>query len=181
MYPARVVVALAVFACLRRDYDSIRGTFSTFPLTVGLFVFAFWSLSEPAPRTADEATVIPRSLAGLSFWWVALWIAGRTVGSMIVIPLAEELAFRGYLIRRLIAADFSSLSMVPFTWPSFLASSLLFGLLHQRWFAGTIAGMLFAAAYYHRGKLLDAVIARATANALITLYVFWTGDWYRWS
>ena len=80
---------------------------------------------------------------------------------MIVVPLAEELAFRGYLTRRLIADDFQAVPEGRFTGPSFLVSSLLFGLLHQRWLAGTIAGMAYALVYYRRGKLIDAIAAHA--------------------
>jgi membrane protease YdiL (CAAX protease family) len=54
-------------------------------------------------------------------------------------------------------------------------------LLHGRWLAGTVAGLLFAAALYRRGRLMDAVVAHATANALITAYVLTTGQWSIWS
>jgi CAAX prenyl protease-like protein len=60
-------------------------------------------------------------------------------------------------------------------------SSLLFGLLHQRWLAGSVAGMAYALAYYRRGKLTDAIVAHALTNLLITLSVLATGDWYAWS
>ncbi len=84
-------------------------------------------------------------------------------------PLAEELAFRGFLTRRLIAADFQAVPEGRFTGMSFVVSSLLFGLLHQqRWLAGTVAGMAYALAYYRRGRLIDAVAAHATTNLLIT-------------
>ncbi len=59
------------------------------------------------------------------------WVIFRVFGSVVIVPLAEELAFRGYLVRRLIAADFESVPVDRFTWPSFLISSLLFGAMHQ--------------------------------------------------
>ena len=36
-----------------------------------------------------------------------LWLAARVLGSSIIVPIAEELAFRGYLLRRLIDSDFT--------------------------------------------------------------------------
>jgi CAAX prenyl protease-like protein len=104
----------------------------------------------------------------------------RVFGSVVMVPLAEELAFRGYLVRRLIAADFESVPADRFTWPSFLISSLLFGAMHQRWVAGTIAGMLYALALRHRGRLGDAVLAHATTNALIAALVLTNGAWSLW-
>jgi len=38
------------------------------------------------------------------------WIALRLLGSVVVVPLVEELAFRGYLARRLTAAHFASVA-----------------------------------------------------------------------
>jgi len=96
------------------------------------------------------------------------------------VPIAEELAFRGYLLRRLIAADFDQVTSVRFTWLSFLVSSVLFGALHGRWLAGTVAGMCYALAMYRRGKVADAVIAHAVTNALIAADVLIMGNWGLW-
>lgn len=66
------------------------------------------------------------------------------------------------------------------TWLSFLGSSVLFGALHGRWLAGTIAGMLYAAALYRRGSVSEAVLAHATTNGLIALAVLLGGLWSFW-
>ena len=69
-----------------------------------------------------------------------------------------------------------------FTWSSFAISSVLFGMLHGGfWLAGTIAGMSFALALYQRRALGDAVLAHATTNGLIAVYVLATGRWSVWS
>ena len=180
-YPARVLAALAIFWCFRREYTALSWSWSWHALAVGLGVFAIWTALEPAPESTAAITAIPDSLSRLPRPWAATWLSARVIGSVAVIPLAEELAFRGYLTRRLIAADFLAVPEGRFTWPSFLLSSVLFGLLHQRWIAGTIAGMLYALVYYRRGKLADAVLAHAATNLSITIYVLSTGQWYAWS
>ncbi len=68
-----------------------------------------------------------------------------------------------------------------FTWLSFAVSSILFGVLHGNWVAGTVAGVAFAIALYRRGALSDAVVAHATANALLAAYVLATHSWSLWS
>jgi CAAX prenyl protease-like protein len=95
------------------------------------------------------------------------------------VPIAEELAFRGYLLRRLVSPDFDKLGP-RFTWLSFLLSSFLFGALHGRWLAGTVAGMFYAWAMYRRGRVGDAIIAHATTNALIAADVLILGSWNHW-
>jgi len=94
-------------------------------------------------------------------------------GSVVTVPIAEELAFRGYLIRKLVS-DFASVTLGRLTWFSFLGSSILFGVLHGEWLAGTLAGMIFAVALYRRGFLSDAVLVHATTNGLLSAYVLAT-------
>ena len=181
LYPARVLAAIAVLCYFRRRYTTLRGGLSWQAVAMGLAVFAIWTALEPLPSSTGAATAIGDALGRMPEAWVGTWLVARSAGSIIIVPLAEELAFRGYLTRRLIATDFQAVPEGRFTWPSFLVSSLLFGLLHQRWLAGTIAGMAYALAYYRRGKLIDAVAAHAVTNLLITISVFATGEWYRWS
>ena len=62
-----------------------------------------------------------------------------------------------------------------------MLTSVLFGLLHERWLAGSLAGMGYALALYRRGQLGDAVIAHMTTNALIAIFVLTQAKWSLWS
>ena len=96
------------------------------------------------------------------------------------VPIAEELAFRGYLTRRFISCDFLAEPLGRFTWISWIGSSALFGAVHGRWLAGTLVGLLYALALYRRRELMDAVVAHAITNALIAACVLATGQWGLW-
>ena len=114
--------------------------------------------------------------------WAAVWLIARTVGYVVAVPVAEELAFRGYLTRRFWRADADASQIGVFAWGAFLLSSVIFGAFHGRlWLAGTVAGMLFAFALYRRRWIGDAVLAHATTNGLIAAYIFATGNWSAWS
>jgi CAAX prenyl protease-like protein len=100
---------------------------------------------------------------------------------VITVPVSEELAFRGFLLRRLISADFESVSFQRWSFLAVVVSSLAFGLLHgDRWIAGTMAGVLYAVAQRWRGRIGDAVAAHAVTNALICIWVLWGGHWSLW-
>ena len=71
---------------------------------------------------------------------MCFWLAARVVGSVATVPLAEELAFRGFLTRRMISAEFDTVPPGRFTWISFAVSSVAFGVLHDRWLEGTRRG-----------------------------------------
>ena len=58
----------------------------------------------------------PTALQGMSSTGAALWLAARVIGYELVTPLAEELAFRGYVTRRLIATDINRVPMGTFRW-----------------------------------------------------------------
>ena len=105
-----------------------------------------WAL----PRTSATSP-IPTSRAEIPAGLAAVWLLVRVVGAVITVPIAEELAFRGYLLRRLLSANFDDLSTVRFTWLSFVVSSVLVGALHGRWLAGTVAGMCSAWTRYAAG------------------------------
>lgn len=101
---------------------------------------------------------------------------------MIVAPVVEELAFRGYLSRWLIGADFEAVPLGRTTAWSLIVSSATFGALHgQLWLAGTLAGLVYALALKGRGRLVDAIVAHATTNALLACSASITGNWSLWS
>ena len=43
-----------------------------------------------------------------------------------------------------------------------------------------IAGMVFALLLRRRGRIGDAVVAHATANLLLAVWVISRGDWAQW-
>ena len=178
LYPLRVLASAVVLWHYRREYTDLRWSWSWGATAIGAAVFVLWMALEPAPTAADPMT---DWLVGLPSGWAAVWLACRVVGSVVVVPLAEELAFRGFLVRRLLGADFTDTTPGRFTWGSFVISSVLFGALHGRWLAGTLAGMLYAVALYRRRELSDAVVAHATTNALIAAYVLATSSWSMWN
>ncbi len=101
---------------------------------------------------------------------------------MLIVPIAEELAFRGCIIRKLVSTDFEAVAPGHFTWLSFLGSSILFGALHTEWLAGTMAGMIFALAVYRRrGSFSDAITSHSVANGMLAAYVLATGRWFLWN
>jgi exosortase E/protease (VPEID-CTERM system) len=178
-YPLRVVLTGIVLWHYRRTYTGLGWGWSWVAAVLGVAVFVAWLLLEPVPSSKGGAA-FSDSLRELPPGWGLLWLSFRVLGSVVTVPLAEELAFRGFLTRRLIASHFEEVPVGRFTWLSFLVSSALFGLLHGRWLAGTLAGMVYALALYRRGRVGDAVLAHAVTNALLAVYVLITGSWWLW-
>ncbi len=181
LYPLRVLTGALALWALRRHYAGLGWGFSWTAVAIGVGVFFLWIglQSGFSQETSPDLLALAQEWAGPI--GAAAWLLVRALGSVIVIPLVEELAFRGYLTRRLQAADFQEVPLGRFSWFSFLASSILFGAMHSHFIAGTLAGLAYALALYRRGRLGDAVAAHATTNALLAGYVLITGRWGLWN
>ena len=180
LYPLRFFAALAALWYFRSSYRKMDWRFSSFSVVAGIAVFAIWiGLDRFGGPPVDNG--MGARLASLPTLGKFAWLIFRTAAAVVTVPIAEELAFRGFLIRRLISVDFEALNPRRYTYLSLVVSSIAFGLLHGRqWLAGVLAGLIFAAAMLRRGRIGDAVVAHATANALLAVWVLQGGRWYLW-
>jgi CAAX prenyl protease-like protein len=183
LYPVRVIgTAGAIWFFWRQSMTrlDLSQSWSWGAIAIGVAAFVIWRGLEWALGEPDTGNLIAKTLGETPVGLVGVWLLFRVLGSVVTVPIAEELAFRGYLLRRLISANFDQPSLFRFTWLSFIVSSVLFGALHGRWLAGTLAGMFYAWATYRRGKVGDAILAHATTNALIAADVLIFGTWSLW-
>ena len=178
LYPLKVVISLTVLWHLRHAYQKIFNGLSSSAVIIGTVVFLLWIALVPVDAKQDlKFTYI---LSTIPIAWQYGWLFFRVIGATLTVPFIEELAFRGYLLPKLINPDFLTVKPGQFTWLSFAVSSLLFGAMHGAWLAGTVAGIGFALALYRRGVVGDAIIAHSTTNALLAIYVWQTQHWSLW-
>ena len=124
---------------------------------------------------------IPQGLSELSPPARAFWVCCRALAAILTVPLAEELAFRGYLLRRCASMDFDAIGFSQVRWPALLLSSVLFGAMHgTMWLAGSIAGLAYGLVAIRTNRLGESVAAHATSNVLIAVTVLGFGQWQWW-
>ena len=180
LYPLRFFAAAGALWIFRRSYAGLNWKCGWLSIAIGAIVFVIWvgldRFSNPAPDRG-----IPDELKASSTATSMIWITFRVLAAVVTVPLAEELAFRGFLMRRLISRNFESVSFRSWTWFALLASSITFGFLHSGyWLAGSIAGFLFGVSVIRGGRIGEAVVAHATANALLACYVLTYHQWQFW-
>ena len=191
LYPIRLIAALAVFFIYRRRYMQMDWRFSWVGPAAGVVVFVFWiaidhwiGMNMTGRDAAGSGVILNKVAEGLARLRAGeriLWITLRTLAAVVTVPMAEELAFRGYIARRFMSADVESIPFSRLSLYAVVASSMAFGILHGRlWLAGVLAGMVFAIVAKLRGHLGDAVAAHATANLLLALWVIMRGDYALW-
>jgi exosortase E/protease (VPEID-CTERM system) len=180
LYPLRFVAAAVAIWFFRDELKKLNWRFGWMAPLTGTAIFLIWIASawwtkEPTPSGLGAA------LAALSPAARITWIAFRVAAAGLTVPVAEELAFRGYLSRRLIDREFDLVPFTSVTMLSMVISSIVFGLLYgQHWLSGMLAGMAFALVLKWRGRIGDAVVAHATSNLLLAAWVVLRGDWAQW-
>jgi exosortase E/protease (VPEID-CTERM system) len=179
LYPIKILIGLAVLAYFARVYQRLGWSWSWLAACNGILVFVMWLLLEPLTHTDQNQLV--NGLTNLPAYGKTIWIAFRVFGSVAVVPLVEELAFRGFLLRRMTNINFETVDYRQTSRFAVFVSSILFGILHERWVAGTVAGICYSIAARRRGRLCDAVVAHAITNSLIAVDVLLNHAWQLWS
>jgi exosortase E/protease (VPEID-CTERM system) len=118
-YPLKVAAAAGALWYFRSRYRQLGWSWSWPSVAIGVAVFVMWILLEPEAATPPT---LPGDLAAMPAWLAGLWLAFRVVGSVAIVPLVEELAFRGYLLRKLAASRFEDVDPRHFSLFAFVAS-----------------------------------------------------------
>ena len=168
-----VAVTFAVWH-FRTVYRRLAWTFSYEGAIAGLLVGALWVATDPH---ASSGSALADWLSQQSPWVAIGWLIVRAIGSTVLIPIAEELAFRGFVYRRVIAPTFETVSFGQYSRLALAISSAAFGLLHDRWLAAGLSGAVFTLVMCRTKTLSAAVVAHAAANVVIFCWAVVFRQW----
>jgi hypothetical protein len=178
LYPLKTILAGVLLLWFRQTYDEVRREFSWLALLVGVLVFVLWVPLYGGYLLLSEPEIInPYELAGS---WVSAWIGIRLFGSAVVVPFMEELFWRSFLLRYLVNPEFRQVPLGTFGWASLGITVALFGVEHNQWLAGMVAGLLYTLLLYRTKSLSACILAHAVTNLLLGMYVLSTQQWQYW-
>ena len=97
-------------------------------------------------------------------------------------PLVEEIFWRGFFLRFLIAEKFETVSFGAFSWVSFAVVTLAFGFSHSMadWPAALVTGALYNLVAYRTKSLSSCVLAHGLTNLALGLWIVGTKQWGFW-
>jgi exosortase E/protease (VPEID-CTERM system) len=177
-YPLRLVFGLVVLWAYRKDLWALDWRWSWRGLLTGAAVFLIWIL---AAHFFLPSATIPGPLASMTPAMFFVWVAARFGMSVLIVPIAEELAYRGYLMRCFGGVEFESLPYQAVGWVGLIVSATTFGLMHgAMWLPGLVAGLSYGFIVMRSGTLGEGVLAHATTNALIAATVLGFHQWQLW-
>ena len=178
LYSVHIGIAAFVLYLFRKPFLLFLTRPSILSIAIGVAVFILWIILIPDNPSQSADFIAELNTAPL---WLSIgWLLFRVLGATVIVPIAEEFAFRGYLQPHLQdwldRKGLKSASVIA----SLGITSLLFGYVHSDILAGSVAGLFFGLAYLQRRQLIDAVMAHAVTNALLALYVMYFGYWSYW-
>ena len=167
-YILKMIVIAATLTLFLPLYRKITWRVDKVSLVVGGAIGIFWILGTLQDRVAGplDAALLP-----LPTWLFIGWIVARVAGTILVVPLVEELFFRGYVLDRFLGKN---------PWFSLLGlglSTALFAVLHGQWLLAAIAAVAYGLLYVRSRLISDAVLAHAASNSIIAAYAVATLNW----
>lgn len=185
LYGLRSAITASLILFFWRHYEELIGT--SWPrlgdvalaVLVGIGVLALWLMLDDGVFLIGEQTpgFDPRNTDGQIDWLLALT---RLAGAALVVPVMEELFWRSWLMRYLQDRSWDTVTPSKVTRGAIMLSSVVFGLEHQQWVAGILAGLAYAWLYWRSNNLWLAVISHASTNFLLGYLVLARGAWHFW-
>jgi len=197
IYPLQCVVCLGLLWFWRRHYQF--GPWSkkaiAWAIALGLLGIGFWiwptALFERdwlnfRPWTwlgvQDRREGFDPTQVDVEFYGPVVLL--RFLRLVIVVPLVEEIFWRGFLMRALIddGKRFEETPFGTFGWPSVLVTTVLFAAVHQPvdWAAALVFGALMAWLTVRQKSLGACVLMHAVANLILGIYVVGMRLWGLW-
>jgi CAAX prenyl protease-like protein len=181
IYPVQTVLCAGALLFFRRDYDfgGVTAGRLLAGAAVGGLVWLLWvSPQELFHQAARREGFDPGVVPGLEGWMTA----ARFARLVVVVPLVEEIFWRGFLLRYLVREDFTSLPFGSCSRWSFWAVVGAFTLVHDPadWPAAFLTGILFNLVAVRTRSLAACVVAHAVANLALGLYIMATRQWGFW-
>jgi exosortase E/protease (VPEID-CTERM system) len=180
-YPIKIIFVALTIKYLWSKFKVSFLPLKWLPFLIGMVTVFIWLLFVKVD--VNKSHLFAEHLFNVESWQIYIWIIFRVLGASFVVPIAEELCFRGYLFnitQRFIKSKFNNIKINDLNITVLVFTSIIFGSLHSEWLAGFLAGLLFGIARMYRNRISDAIIAHAVTNFLLSLYIIHYQTWSLW-
>jgi CAAX prenyl protease-like protein len=179
LYPFKTILVAAVLAWYWRSLPSLIPSAPITSLVVGIAGVLLWIGLDPILVHYDQPLVgrNPFLLYPAGEAWVLF--AFRVAGISLVVPVMEELFWRGFLMRWLIKEDFASVPLGTYQHFSFWITTACFAMVHgPEWPLAAVVGVLYGSWFIRTKSLGDIMLAHGVTNLLLAFYCLFSGDWH---
>ena len=186
-YVAKVLIVAAALALLWPHYTKISWRYWWLGAIVGAVGIVQWVgmqlwLQNFEFFAPPDDPFDPTKTFGEATPMLYGFLAFRIVGAVLVVPVMEELFWRDFLWRQVLAPnDFKLAEVGERSWSALLIVSGVFAFVHGNWWLTSIVWALMIGALLIYTKSLGAcMVAHAVTNLLLAAYVLKYRDWAFW-
>lgn len=155
---------------------------------VGLAVFLIWIAPDALFPEYRSHWLFQNALTGsLTFSMTPearndfISIVLRVLRAAVVVPIVEELFWRGWLMRWVIRHKFEEVPLGTYAPAAFWITAALFALEHgPYWEVGFLSGAVYNWYLVRVKRISDLILAHSVTNACLAAYVLATGRWEYW-
>ncbi len=187
VYIAKTLLAATLLALFWRHYTTIRWTHLALGAAVGAISIVQWIGMEKLllaygpswTHMAADPFVPTNHFSSPPVMWT--WIALRWAGAFLVVPVMEELFWRDWVWRTIVAPNDFRLARVGEWDPTaFFGVAAVFACVHVQWLTAFVWACIIGALLWKTKSLGACIVAHGVANLLLGAYVLTTRDWYFW-
>jgi CAAX prenyl protease-like protein len=182
LYPLQTIVCAALLVWLWPQYELRSPRKPWLAVAVGLLVFILWISPQALPHAVPRRDGFNPNVFATQpgAYWASLLV--RTARLVIVVPILEEVFWRGFLLPVLISDHFETVPFGTYNRAASAVVALGFMLEHQfpDWPAGLAAGILYNTVAFRTRSLGSCILAHALTNALLGAWIMHTGQWGFW-
>ena len=185
----RVGVLVAVLLTISRDVVlSLRIRHALPSVLLGLAVCAMWVAPDQIFPGWREHWIFQNSITGTVKTTIApseladpLVVILRVIRAALLVPILEELFWRGWLPRWIVNNDWQKVPLGTFNVMAFVATAMLFASEHGPfWEVGLLCGLIYNWWMWKTKSLGDLVLVHAVTNAALSGFVMVTKQYAYW-
>ncbi len=181
IFPTQAILCGALVLFFWREYEFRSFRNPWFTVAIATVVFVIWISPQQFFGFATRQIGFDPDIFATP---VAYWgtVSFRFLRLVVVVPLVEEIFWRGFLLRYLISENFENVPFGKFSWLSFSVVSLAFCFSHSApdRVAALITGGLYNCVAYRTKSLTSCIVAHALTNLLLGLWIMKTRQWGFW-
>jgi CAAX prenyl protease-like protein len=187
LFPLRFALVAAVILLWSRSVLSWKTSYLWLSVAVGAVVFLIWIAPDILfgyrHHWLFENLITGKTTSSLtpslqhSPWFLTV----RVLSSVLLVPILEELFWRGWLLRWLVNPEFQKVPLGTFDGKAFAVVAILFACEHgPYWEVGLAAGIVYNWWITRTRNLADCIVAHGVTNAILAGYVLIAGQWGYW-
>ncbi|HPA19979.1 MAG TPA: CAAX prenyl protease-related protein [Verrucomicrobiae bacterium] len=187
VYPIKALCVLVLVGWLWRRLPNFRVVAPLGSVAVGIIVFLLWVGLDPfLPWLEGARLTFPPRAGGIDPSAIGspllsrAWVAVRLLGGAVAVPIAEELFWRGWLMRWLIDEEFTKHEIGAWQPKAFAITTVAFAVVHPQVFVALVAGAIYGWWVVRTKSLWDVVLAHGVTNLILYTWVAASGRWYFW-